>query len=152
MATMEDHQKISILQLEDLPDEILIKVISYLVMDIKDLIKLSQTSKRIRRICHDESLWQKMNLYYKRVPTDFIKTVLENGCRYLSLNTAVLLGDTMNLSKVSKLCYLDLSFCFANDRVFEEILKSCHSLQKLSFQTLYSAPLNSNILHRSVHI
>ena len=51
----------SILNLEDLPNELILKVLSFL--ETIDLIYCGQLSKRIRAISHDESLWQKMNLY-----------------------------------------------------------------------------------------
>ena len=51
----------SILKLEDLPNELILKVLCFL--ETIDLICCSQLSKRIRAISHDESLWQKMNLY-----------------------------------------------------------------------------------------
>ena len=51
----------SILNLEDLPNELILKVLSSL--ETIDLIYCGQLSKRIRAISHDESLWQKMNLY-----------------------------------------------------------------------------------------
>ena len=40
-------------------------------------------------------------------------------------------GD-LRLDKSSSLIYLDLKYCEANSEIFEEILASCHSLQKLS--------------------
>ena len=45
------------------PDEILLKVLSYL--PVKDLIPCGQVSKRIRAISHDEILWQRINLHNK---------------------------------------------------------------------------------------
>ena len=50
------------LRLEDLPDELIVKVFSFL--EIRDLICLGQLSIRIRAISHDEQFWQKMNLYH----------------------------------------------------------------------------------------
>ena len=51
------------IQLEYFPDEILLKVLSYL--DVKDLIPCGQVSDRIRAISHDEILWQRINLHNK---------------------------------------------------------------------------------------
>ena len=138
---------------QDLPDEIVLKVINYL--QIKDLISCGHTSKRIRRISCDESLWQKLNIsklsgmfstlnleyHNHNLPIEFLEMVLENGCQYLRLEDTVLgnpleLEDVskykMCLEKVSKLRYLDLKNCIANKDCFEEILASCMSLQKLS--------------------
>jgi hypothetical protein len=92
-------------------------------------------------------LWQKINLSkntpgspsaYIDVPTDLVKMVIENGCKYLSLYNVklgpIFMGSEgdLRLDKSSSLIYLDLKYCEANSEIFEEILASCHSLQKLS--------------------
>ena len=51
---------LSKLKLEDMPDEIILKVLSYL--DLLNLIRCGQLSMRIRSISHDRSLWQKVDL------------------------------------------------------------------------------------------
>ena len=93
----------SFFHIEDLPDEIMLNIVSYL--NIKGRLKFSQTSKKIRAICHDESLWQKVNLCSKRVPTEFIQLVLENGCKYLNLANAMLEGN-LSLKQSSQLRYV----------------------------------------------
>ena len=70
-------KKMSIFPFENLPDEIILKVIRNL--EYRDIIVFSQLSKRIRTICQDESLWKKINLYGKRVPTEFLRLILGNG-------------------------------------------------------------------------
>ena len=82
------------------------------------LIKCSQTSKRISVICYDDSLWQKINLSKKRVPTE----VITCGCRSLNLNEAKIEGN-LRLENESQLTNLDLSGCSARS----------HHLQKLTF-------------------
>ena len=134
--------------IQDLPDEILLKVSSFLC--IKDLVKFGHVSKRMRKIRSDQSLWQKINLSqntpgcssaYIDVPTDLVKMVIENGCKYLSLRYMKLGPASMgsegdlNLNGSSSLIYLDLENCEANVKTFEEILASCHSLQKLSMSS-----------------
>ena len=57
--------------------------------------------------------------------------VLGNGCQYLSLYYMKIEGNLI-LDKASSLRYLDLEYCKAHSLTFEEILASCHSLQKLS--------------------
>ena len=131
--------------IEEFPDEIMLKVIKFL--NIKDLIKFGHVSKRMRKIRSDQSLWQKINLskctpdpggYYIDIPTDLVKMVIENGCKYLSLYDMklgpIFMGSEgdLRLDKSSSLIYLDLKYCEANVEIFEEILASCHSLQKLS--------------------
>ena len=131
---MAKRRKLSTLLLEDLPDELVLKSLSYL--EIPDLIRCGQVSKRIRAISQDESLWQKINLYMKRIQTGFLQYIINNGCQYLSLHNAILEGERLNLNIKSKLKYLDLSDCQASDVVLEELLASCHLLQKLSLNMM----------------
>ena len=141
---MPKSSKIEAKDIHDLPDEVLLKIFAKL--SLKNLICTSQVSKRIRRICYDKSLWQKINLFKKSVPTEFIEQILENGCCYLSLCDANLKGLTIPvrgphpvptplkiLSGKSQLRYLDLSF-FKNEVFVGELLKSSPFLEKLSLK------------------
>ena len=115
----------------DFPNELLLNILGFL--EIVNLIKFSQTSKRMRVLCYDKSLWQKINLSRKRVTSEFLQKVINYGCKWLNLSEAKLFG-TLRLENKSQLNHLDLSGCGAeNQSVFEELLKSCHSLQTLSF-------------------
>ena len=137
--------------IQDLPNEIILKVIEYL--NINQLVKFGEVSKRMRAVRNDQSLWIKINLskddrpnYEIDVPTDFVKMVIENGCQYLSLHFMKVgtPGIPISLTSVGKLCldktsslkYLDLKYCHAHFLFFEEILASCHSLQKLSMASI----------------
>ena len=135
--------------IHDLPEEIILKMVNFL--ELKEIAKFGEVSKRMRAISRVQSLWQKINLLKYRpgrwsyeidVPTDFLKMAIENGCQYLSLRHMKLgtagrpismtsEGDFC-LDKASNLKYLDLKYCDAHVLTFEEILGSCHSLQKLS--------------------
>jgi hypothetical protein len=90
---------------EEFPNELLLKIFSFL--EIVDLIKCSQTSKRIRVICYDDSLWQKINLSKKKVTTEFLQKVIDSGCKCLSLNEAKVIC-TLRLKNESQLTDLDL--------------------------------------------
>ena len=86
---MAELQKLSTYQLDDLPEEVILKVLGFL--DIKELPVCDQVSQRLRAISNDESLWLKLNLFRsqpplrQQLPYDFIEKALENGCQYLSL-------------------------------------------------------------------
>ena len=161
--------------IQDLPDEIILKVINYL--QIKDLIRCGHTSKRIRNISRDESLWQKLNnaklsgifstlnlkFHKHNLPIDILKMILENGCQYIHLERTVLcspmkLGnvtkDKMCLKKVSKLRYLDLKCCMASKDCLGEIITSCYSLQKLTitsgfFHIIFSQKMIESICYQN---
>ena len=144
------------LQFEDFPNEVILTIFSFL--DVKDLIQCVKVSKRVRAICHDDSLWnsvlwpgisssdmigmayvaswKKINLYFKTIPAEFINYILIYGsCKYLSLWSADLIGN-MNLNQKSPLKYLDLNFCKANDDVLNNLISACDSLEKLSLRNL----------------
>ena len=98
----------SIWNLEDLPDEVILNVLSYL--DTANLIRSGHVSQRLRAISSDESLWHKINLFKKTVPTSFIQFVLEKGCRFLSL-CQTSLHVSLNLTKPTKWKHLNLNLC-----------------------------------------
>ena len=130
----KDQEVFSALQFEALPNEVILHVFSYL--KIVDLLNCGQVSKRFIAISSDDQyLWPKaLNLCYKNVPVVFIQKLLDSGCKYLTLSYSVLDG-TLNLSKASKLKYLDLSsFGLKNGNNSEKLLESCYSLQKLSLK------------------
>ena len=133
---------------QDSPDEVILKVVTYL--DINDLVKFGEVSKRMKAISNDITLWKKMNLSRNEwswcdefdVPTNFVEMVIENGCQYLSLQymkvgtpggpESLTSAGHLCLGKASSLRYLDLKYCNAGVLFFEEILASCHLLQRLS--------------------
>ena len=130
------------LSLEDLPDELFIKVFSSL--ETRDLICLGQLSTRIRAISHDEQFWKKMNLYLKSIPARFLKIAINNGCKYLSLCPNQVNGN-LGLDQASSLIYLKVQQPknylfnynhFTKFSVLKELLSSCHSLQKLSMNSV----------------
>ena len=130
----KDQEVSSALQFKALPNEVILHVFSYL--KIVDLLNCGQVSKRFRALSSDDQyLWPKaLNLCYKNVPVVFIQKLLDSGCKYLTLSYSVLDG-TLNLSKASKLKYLDISsFGLKNGTNSIKLLESCYSLQKLSLK------------------
>ena len=97
---MAKLQRISDLQLEDLPDEMIVKVLSY--VNIGDLMRCGRVSKRFGKIRDIESLWQNVDLSYfsdaydgesrKAVKANFIKFLLDKGCERLNLYNAKIKG------------------------------------------------------------
>ena len=122
------HQKLVTVQFQNLPDEIILKVMSNL--SVEELLQWGQVSKRIRNISHDVSLWQEVDIFEKKVSTDFVKMILSNGCEYLSLSFCKLVGN-LSLKEPSNLKGLDLTDCLASNDVGEELLASCNTLTTL---------------------
>ena len=145
---MSKRQKLSCVQLEDLPDEVLLAIFEFLKM--KEILRFGQVSTRIRAISNDESLWKKLNLFKGYVPYGFIEKAGENGCRYLSLAgtnlnavpvmpTLLLLRNDKKVPKTTQihwnLKYLTFSYCYGTG-AHRGLLKNCHSLKKLSMKNL----------------
>ena len=138
----KEQKVLSTLQFKDLPNEVIYHVFRYL--KIVDLLKCGQVSKRLRAISID--LWpKKLNLCCKKVPVGLLQKLLDNGCKYLSLSEAILEGN-LNLSKASRLQYLNLSGfgLNCNKENSEKLLESCYSLQKLS---LSKFPFSSKLIN-----
>jgi hypothetical protein len=130
------------LQFESLPNEVIMHVFSYL--KFADLLNCGLVSKRFRAISNLDQyiIWPKtVNLRNKKVPVEFLQKLLDSGCKYLSLSEAILEG-TLNLPNASDLLYLNLSG-FRNNENSEKMLKSSHSLQKLSLSRFH---LSANLI------
>ena len=154
---MAELQKISDLQLEDLPDEMILKVLSF--VNIGDLMRCGRVSKRFGKIRDIESLWQNVDLsslgnaydgrFCKAVKANFIKFLLDKGCERLNLYDAKIKGS-LKLDGPSKLKRLNLEACFGNKAAVKEILMSCHILQKLALQ-VQNLCQNLLFLHQLTH-
>ena len=134
---MAKRQKLSFVELDDLPDEIILKIFTFL--DIKEILKCGQISQRIRAISNDESLWLQLNFFEGHVPYGLLEKAVENGCRYLSLAFACLVGGE-NSKIPLNLSYLEMSQHSDNEpgtlEVHKGLLRNCHSLQKLAMENL----------------
>ena len=118
------------LSLQGLPDEILLRILSYL--DFSNIIRCGQVSKRLWTISHDKTLFETINLSGKIVPITFLQFILDHGCKYLSLRSAKIEGNDITLTKICQLRYLDCTNCFAKPKVIKKILNFSLSMQKLS--------------------
>ena len=123
-------------QFEDLPDELKFQIFSFL--NIKDLLKFAKVSKRTRMIYHDELLWEKIDLSDKIVKAELIEEILDRGCKFINLRSAIIKGQfKKNLHHISyKVKYLNLTNCRAEDEVLKQLIASCKSVQMLSLQNL----------------
>ena len=94
------------LNFEDLPDELVLKVLSY--SETKDLLSFGQLSKRFRRISHDGKLWVIANLEKKFVKTELLEMIIGKGCRILNLSHSTIIGS-LSPNIESQLRVLNLS-------------------------------------------
>ena len=132
--SLSKRQKLSIFYFDDLPDEILLKIVSFL--DIKGVLRCGQVSKRLRAISNDQCLWLKLNLYRMEVPYGFIEKAIQNGCEYLNLGYSCVIGGRKS-EMPWKLKYLEISQSCDFEwggapNVPAGVLENCHFLQKLA--------------------
>ena len=132
------RKKVSTFPFEDLPVEIELEVMSYL--DIRDLLRCTQVSTRIKLLCQDKSLWQKINLSWKKIPSFFVQFVLDKDCKSLILHGSAVMGRGLKLTKNSQLRHLDLRQCKINAKAMSDLLFSCHNLERLSIDLLNLEP------------
>ena len=137
------------LKFQDLPDELVLKILGY--SETKHLITYGQLSKRIRRISHDDTLWETANLNKKIVKTELIEMILSKGCKSLNISDSTIIGSLSSNIK-SELRALDLSQSawakiLPGPKVYKEsfdfievILNSCRSLQDLKMEGLMLTP------------
>ena len=141
----------------DLPVEVLINVLSFL--ELPDLNRCGQVSKRLRSISLVQSLWQTVILLNDTWNSDcpekttmsinIVERILDRGCTTLSLQRCRLRGTypryffDRGLSKIlfkklspspssSQLINLDLYQCDFTNGSLETLMLSCHSLKKFS--------------------
>ena len=109
----------------DLPDELILKVLSY--TETVDILRCGGVSKKIRTISNDNSLFQSVDLSGKIVKADFLETVLNKDCKSLNLSNSFIRGN-LTLIQKSQLRKLDLSKCqVISYDVLEELLEKNHS-------------------------
>merc|ERR1719500_537129 len=88
---LDNSPRVLRLDIELLPNEILVKIFSYLT--IKELYKCSHVSKKFRQISHDKSFWKSVNLYKQRISSQFLAQILRLGTEYLNLQEVTILDD-----------------------------------------------------------
>ena len=129
-------QKLLFIHFEDLPFEILLKILS--LLDINGVLLCGQVSKRLRAISNDQSLWSKLNIFGREVPYGLIEKAIQNGCEYLNLNfSSVHEGKKSEVPW--KLKHLEISQSCDDEWApngLEGVLQNCYFLQKLSVDNL----------------
>ena len=151
------RKKLPTFELEGLPDEVLLKVLSFL--ELPDLTRCEQVSKRLKSIVQIESLWQKLICFNNNDKIDmsinFVEKILSRGCKTLSLKRYRLTGDAyMTRSKSlveeklgsSKLINLNLYQCELPNGFSEKLMSSIQNLKKLSLTQFNIYRISNGIL------
>ena len=132
MCQLNDNNKIvPVLSIESLPNEIFMNIFSNL--NIKDLFKCAQVSKKLRQISYYKSFWKCVNLFNQKVSCELIAHIIKLGTEYLNLHGATLVEDAdTDLPRENNLKYLNLTECSVDDKFLVKLLRSSKSLEKLS--------------------
>ena len=121
--------------IELLPDELLLDIFE--LLDVKDRGRCAQISKRFRKVSQDETLWQKLNLDEKEVPSQFLELAISRGLKYLSFRCAKLSGhqnlpiDTKSVKYLNVSSYNSWGYK-ANEEELTALVSCFSSLEKLS--------------------
>ena len=146
MESNMKRQKLFNTQLEDLPVEVLLNVLSFL--EQPDLYRVGQVSKTLNSICLVQSCQQKIifgnNTRPEKtpVPIKVVKKILDRGCKTLCLRRCRLSGGIPLLTYLhskadeqlasSQLINLDMHQCEFTRWFLETLLSSTHSLKAFS--------------------
>ena len=120
------------LSLEDLPDEIILKILNFVT--IKGLFQCLRVNKKIRTIANDQSLWNTMHLT-DEMPAELLPKIIAKGCQHLSLYNADIYYGSAKFTKNSHLKYLAVDSLLTHENggdIFPDLASSCHGLEKLS--------------------
>ena len=161
------HQKLFTIELEDLPVEVLLKVFNFL--ELLDLNRCGQVSKRLKSVSLVESLWQRVILLNNTRPKmttvsiKLVEKIFDRGCKTLSLKRCSITGAYLrhifdnqlmvNYIKIdekpdpSQLINLDLYQCEFTNGSLETLLSSSHSLKKLSLTEVNINLIDYDIFH-----
>ena len=152
MVTRAKRRKMSAMpstSFEDLPDEIILKILDFLGFYWK--VRCLRVSKRIRRISSDQSLWHTASLdglkipgkfgglSHCPVPVSFINHFLKNGCKNLQMMNIGLFRNVA-WAKNNQLKRLDLDnvkiYQIGNEEFWDPLIKSCKSLKIFSLDVV----------------
>lgn len=139
--TRAKRRKISLrITIEDLPNEILLKIFTYL--EFKDLGYCAQISHRFRDISQSPALWETVVENNKTIPAGFILHALNLGCKYLHLenSTITVTNDSdyvmHKLPKDNQVKHLNLRNFQDHCDDSTKLMIACRSLEKLSLSSL----------------
>ena len=124
--------KMSSLQFEILPDEIILKIFSFL--SFKSLGNCNQVSHRVKKIAEDRSLWEKVRAWFKVIPAGFMEKIVKLEVKHLSVPNCEVFPINLNLLTEHKLFLksMDISNCDGNDNFLSELVKCSKSLEYLN--------------------
>lgn len=121
-----------------LSDELILDICQFLPKC--SLARLMGASKRLYRLCQDESLWRRIDLGLKVLPPGTMDTLAQRGVWVLRLTKSTILSPALlrplNWPTSPELMYLDLSMACVDVSDLEMLLGQCHRLRKVALENL----------------
>ena len=152
MKSTMKHPKLSTIQLDELPIEVLLNVLNFL--ELPDINRFGQVSKRLKSASLVDSLWQEIILINKTMSNNLVEKTLDRGCKTLCLKSCrltaesgeeaanlhsifdkLLLGNQIKDSEMKssfQMINLNLYQCEFTNEFLETLLSSIHSLKTFS--------------------
>ena len=123
---------IDVTEFEDLPNEIILKIFHHL--GIKDRFRYMAVNKRIRSICIDKKLWEKVHLS-DTIPAQLLKLIMDRGCQSISLCQCEIVTDDVTFERNFNLKNLALQDSYETPcekfNILPKMAASCFNLEKL---------------------
>ena len=130
-------RKISAPKIEDLPNEILLMIFSYL--NLRTLGKCAQLSQRFKNIAYYPNFWETVVVRNREIPAGFVKLAITLGCKHLHLEgctISVIKDSDYVIHKLPK----DNQVKTLNLREYEAscdgLMIACRNLEKVSLSSL----------------
>ena len=118
--------------LEDLPNEILVKIFGYL--SIKELFQCGQVSHRLRKLSKEKSFWKKIYVLGQVIPEKCMEQIIRNNVKSLGLYGCTVPPVNSQFLKDHELDLRHLSIsdgCNGNDDFLASLVACSQSLEKL---------------------
>ena len=157
MKSTMKHPKLSTIQLDELPIEVLLNVLNFL--ELPDINRFGQVSKRLKSASLVDSLWQEMILINTTMSNNLVEKAVDRGCKTLCLKSCRLteashLLSTFDKSGIkegknhvsSQLINLDLYNCDFTHEFLETLLLSSHSLKTFSLTDYNISRFSKSVL------
>ena len=130
---------------EKLPDEVILKVLSF--VSFKSLGNCNQVSHRIRKIAEDTSLWINVRASLKVIPTGFLEKIVASKVQSISFQKCEVYPVNLDFLRDNNLDlkYLDISSSYSNPEFISALVKCSRSLEYLNLHQSSSSVVDKCI-------
>ena len=133
--------------LQDLPDEILLEIFSFLTL--KDLQLCFKVTSRFKKIAEDTSLWETIGIKEKSLGSNDIRRIVRRGVKHLQLHWCNIFYESLTWKQedVSKLkCFRMTVDNNENYRTVSELLTATQ-LERFTMHAYHPGTLNDELFN-----